>query len=42
VQSFGLCFDPLLKCLKRFIVLLPDAAVRVANDGCKGVGIKRA
>ena len=26
VQSLGLCFDPLLKCLKRFIVLLPDAA----------------
>ena len=27
VQSLGLCFDPLLKCLKRFIVLLPDAFV---------------
>jgi len=26
VQSLGLCFDPLLKCLERFIVLLPDAA----------------
>jgi hypothetical protein len=32
VQSLGLCFYPLLKCLKRFIVLLPDAAVRVADD----------
>jgi hypothetical protein len=32
VQSLGLCFDPLLKCLKRFIVLLPDAAVRIAED----------
>jgi hypothetical protein len=32
VQSLGLCFDPLLKCLKRFIVLLPDAAARVAED----------
>jgi hypothetical protein len=32
VQSLGLCFDPLLKCFKRFIVLLPDAAVWVAED----------
>jgi hypothetical protein len=32
VQSLGLCFYPLLKCLKRFIVLLPDAAVWVAED----------
>jgi hypothetical protein len=32
VQSLGLCFYPLLKCLKRFIVLLPGAAVRVAED----------
>jgi hypothetical protein len=32
VQSLGLCFYPHLKCLKRFIVLLPGAAVRVAED----------
>jgi hypothetical protein len=31
-QSLGLCFYPLLKCLKRFIELLPDAAVSVAED----------
>jgi hypothetical protein len=31
-QSLGLCFDPLLKCLKRFMVLLPGAAVRIAED----------
>jgi hypothetical protein len=32
VQSLGLCFYPHLKCLKRFIVLLPGAAVRIAED----------
>jgi hypothetical protein len=32
VQSLGFCFYPHLKCLKRFILLLPDAAVRVAED----------
>jgi hypothetical protein len=32
VQSLGLFFYSLLKRLKRFIVLLPDAAVRVADD----------
>jgi hypothetical protein len=32
VQSLGLCFYPHLKCLKRFIVLLPDASVRIAED----------
>jgi hypothetical protein len=32
VQSLSLCFDPLLKCIKRFIVLLPNAAVWVAED----------
>jgi hypothetical protein len=32
VQSLDLCFDPHLKCLKRFIVLLPGAAVRIAED----------
>jgi hypothetical protein len=32
VQSLGLCLDPHLKCLKRFIVLLPGAAVRIAED----------
>ena len=32
VQSLGFCFDPLLKCLKSFIVLLPDAAARIAED----------
>jgi hypothetical protein len=31
-QSLGLCFYPHLKCLKRFIVLLPGAAVRIAED----------
>jgi hypothetical protein len=41
-QSLGLCFDPLLKCLKRFIVLLPDPATRIANDECGGICIKRA
>jgi hypothetical protein len=25
-------FHPLLECLKRFIVLLPDAAMRIADD----------
>jgi hypothetical protein len=39
VQSLGLCFYPLLKCLKRFIVLLPDAAVRIADDECRGAGL---
>jgi hypothetical protein len=33
-------FHSLLKCLKRFIVLLPDAAVRIADDECGGVCIK--
>jgi hypothetical protein len=32
VQSLGLFVYSLLKCLKRFIVLLPDAAVWVAED----------
>jgi hypothetical protein len=32
VQGLGLCFYPHLKCLKRFIVLLPGAAVRIAED----------
>jgi hypothetical protein len=32
----------LLECLKRFIVLLPDPAARIANDECGGVCIKRA
>ena len=32
MQSLGLFFYSLLKCLKRFIVLLPDAAVWVAED----------
>jgi hypothetical protein len=31
-QNVGLFFYSLLKCLKRFIVLLPDAALRVADD----------
>jgi hypothetical protein len=39
VQSLGLCFDPLLKCLKRFIVLLPGAALRIADDECRGAGL---
>jgi DNA replication protein DnaC len=38
-QSLGLCFDPLLKCLKRFILLLPDAPVRIAADECRGAGL---
>jgi hypothetical protein len=42
VQSLGFCFYPHLKCLKRFIVLLPDPAARIANDECWGVCIKRA
>jgi hypothetical protein len=41
-QSLGLFFYSLLKCLKRFIVLLPDPAARIANDECGGVCIKRA
>jgi hypothetical protein len=32
MQSLGLFFYSLLKSLKRFIVLLPDAAVRIAED----------
>ena len=32
MQSLGLCFYPHLKCLKRFIVRLPGAAVRIAED----------
>jgi hypothetical protein len=34
VQSLGLCFYPLLKCFKRFILLLPlqDAGAWVAED----------
>jgi hypothetical protein len=31
-QSLGLFFYSLLKCLERFIVLLPGAAVRIAED----------
>jgi hypothetical protein len=30
----GSGFHPLLKCLKRFTALLPDAAARIANDEC--------
>jgi hypothetical protein len=41
-QSLGLFFYSLLKCLKRFIALLPDAAARIANDEWGGVCIKRA
>jgi hypothetical protein len=32
LQSLCLCFYPLLKCLKRFVVLLPGAVARVAED----------
>jgi hypothetical protein len=32
MQSLGFCFYPHLKRLKRFIVLLPDTAVRIAED----------
>lgn len=39
VQSLGLCFYPLLKCLKRFILLHPGAAVRIADDECRGASL---
>jgi hypothetical protein len=42
VQGLGLFFYSLLKCLKRFIALLPDPAARIANDECGGICIKCA
>jgi hypothetical protein len=42
VQSLGFFFYSLLKSLKRFIVLLPDAALRIADDECAHALLNRS